>query len=475
MPMEQAVPVAAPAAAADTPAHGAEMRTLVAIASPIAAGFFAELAMNFTDTLIIGRNVGSLALGAVGLSANLLFSMIFVCTAVISMVGAFAAQARGAGDRKAISHTVRQGFWVATLLSVPATVLGLNLAPVLAWLDQDPAVVAFADQYLGGVAWCFLPYMWFTVLRNFVTALARSTSVMVITAAAIGLNFALVYPLVTGRFGLPALGVAGAGIGTSIVCWVMFAALALHVARSRAFREYRIFHDLLRLDLALCGRILRFGLPAAGTSAAETGLFVAVQLLMGYVGVIALAANQVAYTFQGMAFMFPAAMKEAATARVGFAFGRGSMPSARRSGLVAIGLSVGYMAVIAVVLWTFPETIASLFLGAGDPDATQVLPLAATLLSIGAFFQIVDGIQITAMGALRGINDTVVPFWLGLIGYWGIGLTSGVVLAFALDHGAVGLWWGLALGLAASAMLLAWRFHGRSRALIARPPVRLPA
>jgi len=475
MPMEQAVPVAASLGNADMPPRGAETRTLIAIAAPIAAGFFAELAMNFTDTLIIGRNVGSVALGAVGLSANLLFSMIFVCAGVISMVGAFAAQAHGAGDRAAISHVVRQGFWVATLLSIPATVLGLNLAPVLAWLDQDPAVVAFADQYLRGVAWCFLPYMWFTVLRNCVTALARSTSVMVITAAAIGLNFALVYSLVTGRFGLPALGVTGAGIGTSIVCWVMFAALALHVTRGRAFRDYRIFHGLLRLDLALCRRILRFGLPAAGTSAAETGLFIAVQLLMGYVGVIALAANQVAYTFQGMAFMFPAAMKEAATARVGFGFGRGSMASARQSGLIAIGLSVGYMAVIAVILWTFPQSIVSLFFGAGDPDAAQVLPLAATLLTIGAFFQIVDGIQITAMGALRGINDTVVPFWLGLVGYWGIGLTSGVVLGFALGYGAVGLWCGLALGLAASAALLATRFHRRTRALIAGAPGRLPA
>src|SRR5262249_50713231 len=112
---------------------------------------------------------------------------------------------------------------------------------------------------------------------------------------------------------------------------------------------------------------------------------------------------------------------------------------------------------------------------AADPDAAKVLPLAATLLTIGALFQIVDGIQITAMGALRGINDTVVPFWLGLIGYWGIGLTSGVIFGFALGYGAVGLWWGLALGLAASAMLLAARFHSRTRALIARAPARLSA
>jgi len=456
------------AATATAPSRGEETRVLIAVAAPIAAGFIAEMAMNFTDTLIIGRNVGSLALGAVGLSANLLFTFLFVSMGVISMVGAFAAQAYGAGDRAAISHTVRQGFWVATLLSLPATAIGWNLAPVLRWLGEDDEIVAIADQYLRGIVWCFLPYMWFTVLRNFVTALARSASVMVITVVAIGVNFGIVYSLVTGSFGLPALGVTGAGIGTSIVSWGMFVALALHVAWGRAFRDYRIFHRLLVPDLGLCKRILRFGLPAAGTSAVESGLFVAVQVLMGLIGVLALSANQVAYTFQGLVFMVPAAISHAVTARVGFWQGRGSIAAARQSGLIAIWLSTAYMAMIAVVLWSFPHAIASIFLDPADPNAVEVLPLAATLLTIGAFFQIADGIQVTSIGALRGLNDTLVSFCLGLVGYWGIGLTSGVVFAFGLGHGAVGLWWGLALGLAASAAMLAWRFHHHTRALLGR-------
>ena len=472
--MENTVRAAEPVAVTDQyPSRGEETRVLISVASPIAAGFIAEMAMNFTDTLVIGRNVGSLALGAIGLSANLLFTFLFVSMGVVSMVGAFAAQAHGAGDRAAISHTVRQGFWVATFLSVPATIVGLYLAPVLRWLGEDEAVVAVADQYLRGLVWCFLPYMWFTVLRNFVTALARSTSVMVITIAAIGVNFAIVYSLVTGSFGLPALGVIGAGIGTSVVSWGMFAALALRVAYGRPFRDYRIFDRLLEPDLALCGRILRFGLPAAGTSAVEAGLFVTVQVLMGRIGVLALSANQVAYTFQGIVFMVPAAISHAVTARVGFWLGRDSIAAARQSGLIAIGLSVAYMAMIAVVLWSFPQSIAAVFLDPMDPNAVEVLPLAATLLTIGAVFQIVDGIQVTSIGALRGINDTYVPFWLGLIGYWGIGLTSGAIFAFALGHGPVGLWWGLAVGLAASATMLAWRFHHRTRVLMARTPTVL--
>jgi MATE family multidrug resistance protein len=443
-----------------------EARSLCVITAPIAAGFLAEMAMNFSDTLIIGRVVGGIALGAVSLAAHLLFSLLVACMGVISIVGAFAAQSHGARDPGAVSQTIRQGFWVATILSIPGTAIGWYIAPILRWLGQDEQVVVIADDYLKGMVWCFLPYMWFTVLRNFVTALHLTVSVMVISVAAIGVNFAVVYSLVVGAFGLPSLGVRGAGYGTALVCWGMFAALAIHVATAKGLREYRVFEGVLRFDPALCGRIFRFGLPAGGISAVESGLFVAVQLLIGTLGVVALAANQIAFTGQGIVFMIPLALSQAAAARVGFNLGAGNIAAARQSGFVALSLSAVYMAAIAVLMWTNSEAIVSIFLDAADPTAAAVLPLAATLIVIGAVFQIVDGAQIIAMGALRGLSDTMVPFMLGLLGYWVIGLTSGYAFAFFLGHGAIGLWWGLALGLAASATLLTWRFHSRTRALL---------
>jgi MATE family multidrug resistance protein len=454
--------VIAPAA---TPSWQRESRVLCVITTPIAAGFLAEMAMNFSDTLIIGRAIGSIALGAVSLAAHMLFSVLVACMGVISIVGAFAAQSHGARDPAAVSETIRQGFWVATILSIPGTAIGWYLAPILRWLGQDEEVVAIAGDYLKGMVWCFLPYMWFTVLRNFVTALHRTVSVMVISVAAIGVNFAVVYSFVVGSFGLPSLGVRGAGYGTSLVCWGMFAALAIHVATASGLREYRIFAGIFRFDPALCGRIFRVGLPAGGISTVESGLFVAVQLLIGTLGVVALAANQIAFTAGGIVFMIPLALSQAAAARVGYNLGAGNIAAARQSGFVALSLTAVYMAVMATFMWTSSEAIVSVFLGDADPTAGTVLPLAATLIAIAAVFQIVDGAQIVAMGALRGLSDTMVPFVLGLLGYWAIGLTSGYIFAFVLGHGAVGLWWGLALGLAASATLLTWRFHARTRAL----------
>src|SRR5262245_47001532 len=215
------------------PSWGQEARTLAIITAPIAAGFLAEMAMNFTDTLIIGRVVGGVALGAVSLSAHVLFSLLVACMGVISVVGAFAAQSHGAADPVALARTIRQGFWVATMLSLPAMVVGWYLSAVLRWFGQDAQVVAIADDYLKGLVWCFLPYMWFSGLRNCLTAVHRTVSTMVISVAAIGINLVLVYSLVTGAFGLPSFGVRGAGFGTSLVCWGMFLAQAAHVATAR--------------------------------------------------------------------------------------------------------------------------------------------------------------------------------------------------------------------------------------------------
>jgi MATE family multidrug resistance protein len=442
------------------PSWRREARTLARITAPIAAGFLAEMAMNFSDTLIIGRVVGVIALGAVSLSAQVLFSLLFACMGVISVVGAFAAQSHGAGDPVALSRAIRQGFWVATM------VIGWYLPTILRWFGQDAQVVAIADEYLKGLVWCFLPYMWFSVLRNFLTALHRTVSTMVISIAAIGVNLVLVYSLVTGALGLPSFGVRGAGIGTSLVCWGMFLAQAVHVATAKGVREYRIFAGVFHLDASLCARIFRVGLPAGGMSTVESGLFLAVQLLIGTIGVVALSANQIAFTVQGIVFMIPAALGQAATARVGFGLGSGNLAAARRSGLVALGMSALYMAAMATLMWANAGVIASVFLGSADPAAAAVLPLAAALIAIAAAFCIVDGAQVAAMGALRGINDTMVPFLLGLLGYWVIGMNSGYLFGFVWGFGAIGIWWGLALGLTASATMLSWRFHRRTRALL---------
>ncbi|MDX1575353.1 MAG: MATE family efflux transporter [Kiloniellales bacterium] len=308
------------------------------------------------------------------------------------------------------------------------------------------------------MVWCFLPSLWFVVLREFVAALSRPQSVMVITIGAVALNAVLTYGLVHGAFGLPALGVAGAGWATTVVCWAMFAALAWHVARAARFRSYRIFTALGRIDLAAFRLILVLGLPLGGLALMEGGLFAVTAILMGVLGAEALAANQIVITVIAATFVTAMALGEAAAIRVAHGIGAGDPAQAQRAGLLGIGLGVLVMAMAACLFLAVPETLAGLFLDLGDPANREVVDLTVGLLVIAALFQVSDGVQAIASRALRGLRDTFAPMWIAGLGYWGLGIPGGYLLGFVFGYGATGLWWGLALGLSATAVMLAWRF-----------------
>ena len=446
-----------PPGAAGKPDLRREVRALLVIAAPLAAAYLAEIAMMITDMVVVGR-LGSVQLAAVGLAGDLMIEIMLFCMAIVSIVGVLVAQALGAGDAESGVRHLRQGLWLAAALSIPGMLLCWNLPSLLALTDQDPAVLAFGETYLHAVVWCFLPSLWFVVLREFVAALSRPQSVMVITIGAVGLNAILTYGLVHGAFGLPALGVAGAGWATTIVCWAMFAALAWHVTRSARFRSYRVFNGFGRIDPAACRQILVLGMPLGGLALMEGGLFAVTAILMGVLGAEALAANQIVITVIATTFVMAMALGEAAAIRVAYGIGAGDPAQAQRAGLLGLGLGVLIMAAAAAVFLTAPETLAGLFLDLGDPANREVVELTAGLFVIAALFQIFDGVQAIAARALRGLRDTFAPMWIAGLGYWGFGIPAGYLLAFVFGAGPTGLWWGLALGLSITAVMLAWRF-----------------
>lgn len=453
-----------PAPVVEPISNSGEIRMLLKIALPLTAAYIAEMAMYLTTKLVVGR-LGYHELASVGLVSGLAFELIFILVGLLSIVGVLAAEAHGAGRNADAGQAARQGFIVATAIGIPATALIWNFGAVLPYLGQDESVGEIAAPYLRGLSGFVLPTLWFMVLRNFVAALARTGAVMVITVAAVGLNYLLTVGFVLGRFGLPELGVLGAGLATSIVGWFMLAALAVYAFRTSFYRGYGLFRGRLRFDRSVCAEILRLGIPISGLVILESGLFAGVAILSGIISIEALASYEIISSWIGMVFMFGMGLAEGTMVRVAFWYGRRDAYSARRAGILGMVFGIAVTACFLFVPLGLPQIIVQLFLDADDPGFETVSALVTQLLQIAAIFQIFDVLQAVAARALRGVKDTYAPLWIAGFGYWVLGIGGGSILAFPMEMGVVGLWWGMALGLIVTGTLLAWRFVALSTRL----------
>jgi MATE family multidrug resistance protein len=446
------------------PSRRAETGILLKIALPLVGAYLAQFAMFLTSRIVVGH-LGYRELAAVGLAGELAFELLIILMGLLSVVGVLVAQAEGAGQKAEAGLAARQGFLISTALGLPATFLVWHLDKALALVGQDPEVIALTRPYLQALSGTVLPVLWFAVLRNFVAALARTGAIMAITLVALGLNILLTLGLVEGAFGFPALGVAGAGWATTIISWFMFFALFAYAYRTPTFRGYGLFYGRLRVDLGICREIIRLGVPVAGLVILEAGLFTTVSILSGILGAVSLAAYQVLTGWVGIAFVSAHGLAEATMVRVAYGVGRGSIAASRQAGIIGMVIGVSVLAALVVVPLNLPGVLVQVFLKPNDPGFAAVAALTEKLLIIAAFFQIFDGLQVIASLALRGLKDTVAPLWLAGFGYWVLGIGGGCLLAFPLEMGAEGLWWGMALGLFVTGSLLAWRFVSLTKRL----------
>jgi len=456
-------------AASATPSERRLLRELtetVTLAVPMALTQIGQIAMMTIDLVLIGR-LGEQAVAAAALANTVYFVSFTVGMGVMSAVAPLAAQAFGAGDAHGVRRALRVGLWAALLISLPMMAFPLYGERILLAVGQAPEPAHLAQQYLFGLAWAATPALWLLAIRGFMGALNRPEPVLWITLAAIPANALLVYLLINGLWGLPQLGLFGAGLAHTIVNYTMFAAGLWFATSRRPFSKYRVLGRLWRIDWAMMGQLIAIGAPISIAFMMEYGLFAAAALLAGLIGVTALAAHQIALQVVAVLFMVPFGISMAATIRVGHAAGRNDIDGVRRAGFAAavLGLMLGAVITAAVVLGRF--AIARLFLGNADGAADATIALAATLLLVGATFFITDGLQAIAAGALRGLKDTRMPLLFAVIGYWIIGFPAAWALAFQADLGAVGIWIGLSIGTTVYAVFLVLRFRHLSNRLAA--------
>ena len=443
-----------------------ELKAILRLAGPLIAAQLAHVMMVFTDTVMMGLlGPAELAGGGLG-AASYSFVSIF-CVGVIAAVGNLVAIRHGSNDAQGVVHISQNGLWLGWAMALAAGILLWNLGPILLAFGQSLESVHGAEQFLSTLAFALPGYMTFMALRGFTGALGRAGPVMAISIGGALANLGLNYALIHGMFGLPHLGLAGIGLVTAIVSTLMAVLLALHVMHHSAYRLYPLFVGLLRPERAAMKELLRLGLPIGGTYAVESGLFAFAALCMGALGSTQLAAHQIALQSVYVAFMVPVGISYAVTFRIGQHFGAGRLADARRAGRLGIAIGGCCMLGFALLFWLAPYAVVDLFLDASDPAFASIVALAVSLLAIAAWFELFDGIQTIAMGAIRGLKDAKTTFFVGLVCYWAVGAPAAWLLAFHWGWGAQGVWWGLAAGLACAALGLTLGFEWKTARLLA--------
>lgn len=428
---------------------------MLLVAAPLVLAQVAQNGMGFVDTVMIGR-LGPGALAGMALGVTVFALVLASCMALVMAVSPLAAQAVGASRPEEAARTARHGLVLALLLSVPVGLFVANSGFLLRLAGQEETIVATAESYLRAVAFAFPGAFSVVALRGFLEGHGDTRPIMFIAVGGVLFNAAANQLLIFGELGLPALGLPGAGYATSLSYAVM--ALALGVVIARRYPALSVFTDWKRPDPRLYREILAVGWPMGLALAFEGGMFSAGSLVIGRFGEAPLAGHQIALQMSSLTFMVPLGVGIAAGIRVGQAAGRRDPRGVRLAGMTGLLLAAGFMVCTAAFYLSAPRTIVGLFLDLGDPVNAPVIGFAASFLVLAGVFQVFDGVQVAAAGALRGLKDTRVPMLITLLAFWVIGLPVGMLFAFSLGFGPRGMWFGLIIGLAIAAVLLSTRF-----------------
>ncbi len=433
-----------------------EARQTLVLALPIMGGFVGQMLMGIADTVMIG-GVGTVPLAAASFGHNVFNVPMVAGYGLLSAVGVMTAQAFGAGSRVAAGEALRAGLRLALVCGVLTGFLFGWGRGRLGWLRQPEEVLAEAQAYLLLVGWSMLPTLLAHVFKQFSEALNRVWPPMFILLGGVLLNVFLNWLWIYGRWGFPAMGLAGAGWATLVARVATLLGMAWLVLRGVGLREWLPGRWRGGVERLVWRQLLHLGMPVAMQHLLEVGAFVAAALMMGWIGPVAMAAHQVAITCAATSFMFSLGIGMAVSIRVGHAWGARRLGRLRLVGYSGLVMTVGIMLSFACVFLFFGRELGEAF--TRDLD---VVTLVVGMLSVAAFFQVFDGLQVVALNALRGMSDVRMPAIMAVVAYWLLALPMGYLLCFRAGWGPVGMWIGLAAGLAVAAVLLIWRFRALS-------------
>lgn len=424
---------------------------------PLILAQLLQMSMNFVDTVMAGR-ISALDLAGVAVGSSLMVPLLVLGNGTVMAVNPIVAQNYGARRFDRIGSNARHALWISLLVAIPFFFILRNLYGLMGLIGVEEEIISIADRYLKAISWGIFPVMAYSALRYFNEGLSVTRPTMYIALVGTLANIPVNYVLMFGKLGLPRLGAPGAGYGSAIVYWLMFLLILLFTSRFHAWRRFRIFGAFRLPEREQLREMLSIGIPIGVGAAMEVTMFAVTSLMMATLGTVAVAGHQVAINFAGLTFMVPFGLSIAVTARVGVSAGRGRLEEVRQRGSAGILLSVLFMCLTAVFILLLPDLIASIY--TNDPAVRE---MSVQLLTLAAIFQISDGLQVGAFGALRGLKDTRFPMFVNMFAYGAVGLGLSWFLGLYKGLGPRGLWTGLIVGLTIAGVVHTVRFWYKTR------------
>ena len=440
----------------------AELGATLRLSWPLAAANLLQMLTYAIDVIFIAR-LGEDQLAASALAIALFGLVLWALSGLTGAVAPVAAAELGerAPALRPVRRSVRMALWLAVFSGVAGIGICLLLGPLMHVTGQQAQITALAIEYNSLLVLSLVPMLFNNVLRSFVSTLDRPIFATAITAGGIFVNALANYAFIFGNLGAPELGLQGAAVATILTTLTTLAAYVAAIRLDPRLHRYRVFGRWWSPDWPRLLHIVRIGTPIALTITAEAGIFGAAAFLMGNIGASQLAAHTVALQIAALAFQVPFGVGQAATIRVGYFYGARDPDGMKRAGWTAIVVGTGFMAFTALLMIVIPKPLIAIYVDPWDPKNAVLVGFALQYIVIAAAFQLFDGMQAVAAGALRGLQDTRIPMWIAAFAYWVPGIGTALALGFYTPLEGVGVWIGLATGLTVAAALLGWRWHRR--------------
>ncbi len=430
---------------------------MLGLALPVILAELGWMFMSIVDTIMVGH-LGPAAIGATGIGSSAFYTFAIFGMGLLLGLDTLVSQAYGRGDRRDCHRSLTQGVYLALFITPPLMILFAFMPPFFYKAGVNVEVSRLAGPFVTTLAWGTLPLLLYGALRRYLQAMGHVRPVMFVLVSANLVNWFFNWLMIDGHWGLPAMGVVGSALSTCAARLYMAALLAFFIWSFEKDIEPGLKSLVAKPDAKRLSRLLHIGFPAALQILLEIGAFGAAAVLAGRLAPVALAAHQIALNCAALSYMVPLGISSAAAVAVGQSIGRRDARAVRRSGFVALAIACAFMSCSAIAFLTVPAPILRIY-----TQDSGVLMIGTGLLALAALFQLFDGVQTVATGALRGLGNTRSPMLINLAGYWFFGLPVGYLLCFRYRYGIYGLWWGLSLALIVIALILLHSWNRSSR------------